>query len=114
MSTPKKKMSVEKKAPVNGEPKIKVGIAWFQRDQWQLLANVSVDRDELEGTYAQWKRNAEKALEQLRQGGLDVVKVHVKIEELMDWCLSQNIPLDANARSRYAAEKLQKLVKRVS
>ena len=107
MSAVKKTKPVKTKFLVNREPKVKVGIAWYKRDQWQLLLDVSVDRDELEATYAEWKKDAEKAVEQLRQGGLDVVKVNVRIEELLDWCQSQNLPVNATARSKFAAHKLQ-------
>ena len=107
MSEVKKKKSVTKKLPVKRTPKTKVGIAWYKRDQWQLLLNVSVDRDELEATYTDWEKDAEKALKQLRQGGLEVVKVPVEIEELLDWCQSRNVPVNGNARSQYAAYKLQ-------
>ena len=65
-----------------------------------------MDRDELEATYAEWKKDSEKVLEQLCQGGLDVVRVNVKIEELLDWCQSQNRPVNAAARSKFAAYKL--------
>ena len=108
MSTLKKKRPVNKKPPENPEPKVKVGVAWYKREQWQLLRDVSLDREEMEATYTEWKKDAEKALEQLQQGGLDVVKVHVEIEDLLDWCLEQNIPVNATVRSRYAAHKLQK------
>ena len=46
-------------------------------------------------------------MKQLQEGGLEVVKVPVKIEELLDWCIGQNVPVNANARSQFAAYKLQ-------
>ena len=114
MSVVDKKKPVKKKSLENPEPKVKVGIAWYKRDQWQLLRNVSADRDDLEETYTEWKKDAEKALDQLRQGGPEVVKVNVKVEELLDWCLGQNIPVNANARSKYAAYQLQQKKKAAS
>ena len=108
MSAEQKKKPGMKKSPVNRIHKTKVGIAWYGPDQWQHLLDVSVDRNDLEATYAEWEQDAERALKQLRQGGLEVVKVHVKIEDLLDWCLEQNVPVNANARSRYMAYKLQK------
>ncbi len=107
MSAEKKKKPSSTKPLVKRVVKTKVGIAWYMPDQWQLLLDISADRDDLEATYAEWERDAKKALRQLRQGGLNVVKVPVEIEELLDWCQSRNVPVNANARSQYAAYKLQ-------
>jgi hypothetical protein len=30
----------------------------------------------------------------------------VEVEQLLEWCKSQNIPVNGEARSRYVAEKL--------
>lgn len=95
----------------NRKPKTKVRIAWYKQDQWQLLLDVSVDRDDLEATYVKWEKAAKQALKQIRKRGLDVVRVDVKIVELLDWCQSENVPVNAQARSQYAAYKLQQLDK---
>ena len=84
-----------------------VGVAWYKPDEWQELLAVSVDKDELEATYDEWVKNAERVIKGLRRQGLHIVKVNVKIEELAAWCQSQNIPVNAEARSQYAAHKLQ-------
>jgi len=70
-----------------------------------------VDRDDLEATYAMWEKAAKRALKQIRKRGLDVVRADVKVEELLDWCQSENVPVNAQARSQYAAYKLQQLDK---
>jgi hypothetical protein len=114
MGKQKKTKSRPEKSPQKPAAKGKVGIAWYKRDQWQLLLNVSADRDDLEPTYAEWYKDAEKTLEKLRQAGLDVVKVNVQIEELLDWCIGQNVPVNANARSKYAADKLHQKEKRTT
>ena len=107
MRTEIKKKPSSTKPPLKRIVKTRVGIAWFTPDQWQILLDISADRDDLEATYAEWERDSKKALRQLRQGGLNVIKVPVEIDELLDWCQSRNIPVNANARSQYAAYKLQ-------
>jgi hypothetical protein len=84
-----------------------VGVAWYEPDQWQQLLAVSVDRDKLEETYDQWVQDAERVIKELRRQGLHVVKVKVKIDELVAWCQSQKISVNGEARSQYAAYKLQ-------
>jgi hypothetical protein len=112
MRAVKTKKVIRKKIAVKPAPKTKVGIAWYSQEQWQLLLDVSADRYELEPTYAEWKKDAELALQQLLQGGLEVVKVYVKIEELLAWCQSQNITINGQTRSQYAAYKLKQIDKK--
>jgi hypothetical protein len=84
-----------------------VGLAWYRPEQWQRLREISVDRGELEDSYQEWLRNAEKAIRELNRNGIQSVKVPLEVEELLHWCQSQNLPVDAEARSRYVTEKLQ-------
>jgi hypothetical protein len=83
-----------------------VGLAWYQPEQWQRLREISQDRNNLEDTYREWVRNAEKAIRELNRNGIQIVKVTLDVEELLLWCQSQNIPVDDEARSRYVTEKL--------
>lgn len=84
-----------------------VGVAWYKPDQWQKLLAVSVDRDKLEETYDEWMLEAERVIKELRRQGLYIVKVDVNIEELVAWCQKKKIPVNGEARSMYAAHKLQ-------
>ena len=68
MHTEIKKKPSSTKPPLKRIVKTKVGIAWYTPDQWQILLDISADRDDLEATYAEWKRDSKKALRQLRQG----------------------------------------------
>jgi len=85
----------------------RVGVAWYQPDQWQKLLAVSVDKDKLEETYEEWVQDAERVIKELRRQGLYIVKVNVNVEELVAWCQKKKIPVNGEARSRYAAHKLQ-------
>ncbi len=86
-----------------------VGIAWYRPDQWQRLRDVSSDADELEDTYEEWLRVAEQKVTKLKARGLRVEKVEVDIERLVLWCNELALELNAEARSRYAVEKLREL-----
>ena len=84
-----------------------VGIAWYRPEQWQRLREISVDQEDLEDAYREWVRNTERAIRELNRNGLQCAKVAVEVEELLQWCQSQNIPVNGEARSRYVTEKLQ-------
>jgi hypothetical protein len=86
-----------------------VGVAWYRPEQWEMLRNASVDKDKLEDTHAEWQKDAERVVKELRQQGFYVVKIDVEIADLLLWCESQEIPLNGEARSKYAAFKVQQL-----
>jgi hypothetical protein len=83
-----------------------VGFAWYGPAQWQRVRDISSDADDLEDTCEEWLRLAEQKLTQLKAGGLRVEKVEVDSEQLILWCNERGLEINAQARSRYAAEKL--------
>jgi len=87
-----------------------VGVAWYRPEQWQRLCEISIDKEVLEATHAEWVQNAERAVQELRRQGMEPVKVEVDVEELLQWCERQHIPVSGEARSRYAAEKLREIL----
>jgi hypothetical protein len=90
--------------------KIAVGVAWYRPEQWERLREISVDKDILEETHAEWVQNAEKAVQDLRQQGMKPVKVDVDVEELLRWCENQHIAVNGEARSQYAAAKVGEIL----
>ena len=89
------------------ESEMVVGIAWYTADQWERLLEVSVDRDELEDSQAEWERSAVGALKDLERLGMRPKKVALDLDELVNWCLIRNLPLDGEARSTFVGEKLR-------
>ncbi|UCH96619.1 MAG: hypothetical protein JSV88_07150 [Candidatus Aminicenantes bacterium] len=107
MSKPKGKKQKHKRASEEGQ--LHIGLAWYRPEQWDLLLKMSVDSDELEPTYEEWLKMAEQRFQEMRQAGIQVEKIDVDMIEMVEWCASENIPLDGEARSGYVAEKLHKL-----
>ena len=89
--------------------KMVVGFAWYRPEQWRRVRDISSDADALEGSYEQWLSLAEQKLKDLSSSGLQVEKVDVHSEQLILWCNERGLEVNAQARSRYAAEKLQEL-----
>src|SRR5437867_4031847 len=85
---------------------VRVGLGWYRPEQWTRLLEVSVDRDALEDTHAEWAKGAAEAMRELRARGVTVEKIDVEVEELVQWCLDRGLMVDSRARSNFAAEKL--------
>ena len=84
-----------------------MGVAWYRRDQWDRLLEISSDRAELEDTYDEWKAVAEENLWNLAQHGYKLCKVEIDVEELLIWCNSQNRAVDGDARTEFTVMKLR-------
>jgi hypothetical protein len=84
----------------------KIGIAWYRKEQWDRLREISTDKSNLEFTFEEWLANAEKMLVDLRAQGLDAFKYEVDVEKLLEWCRAKKIQVNGSTRSQYVTEKL--------
>ena len=85
------------------------GVAWYRAEQWPRLLDVSIDRSELERTYAEWQAVATKGLADLARAGVQARKVDVDVDALVEWCRSESRPVDAAARAAFTALKLKQV-----
>ena len=99
----------KRKRKANDTPGSHIGVAWYRREQWDRLLEISSDRDELEDTYDEWQAMAEENLRKLAQHGYVLHKVDIDVEELLRWCNSQNRSVDGGARSEFTVIKLREL-----
>lgn len=88
--------------------RIILGIAWFAPEQWERLREVSADVDVLEDTHAEWLRSVERAIPDFEQQGIEVERVPVDVEELVEWCATEQRPVDGAARADFATRELQR------
>ena len=91
------------------QDRIVVGFAWYRPEQWQRVRDISSDAPALEDSYEEWLSLAEQKLKELSSSGMRVEKVDVHSEQLILWCNERHLEVNAQARSRFAAEKLQEL-----
>jgi hypothetical protein len=84
-----------------------MGVAWYRRDQWDRLLEISSDRADLGDTYDEWKAVAEENLGNLAQHGYKLCKVEIDVEELLIWCNSQNHAVDGDARTEFTVLRLR-------
>lgn len=86
----------------------RIGLAWFDREQWQRLTEVVSDRSELDDTLEQWERGAKKALKNFARRGQQVEKVPIRVDELLSWCTVRGLVPDGKARAEFVTEILRK------
>ncbi|MFP4668071.1 MAG: hypothetical protein ACOCQI_01010 [Desulfosalsimonas sp.] len=96
-SKSKKKSGYKKDAPIT--------LAWYSREQWELLSQVASDADSMDETFENWQETAENAYRLLLQSGYPVRTVNVDVTELLRWCKSRNRPVDGEARSDFIEER---------
>ena len=82
------------------------GIAWYAPRDWRALRDAAVDPEELETSYDEWLQRCTSSCAELAVDGIAVERVRVDAEELIRWCAEQRLPLDAQARTRFASHKL--------
>ena len=82
------------------------GVPWYGPSDWRALRAAAVDPDELEASYDDWLRLCSMSCAELAADGIVVARIQVAADELIRWCREQRIPLDAQARVRFASQKL--------
>ena len=90
----------------SSEDKVVLGVAWYRREQYDRLLEVSEDRRDLEATYEEWRESAESNLEELQKDGVLIERIDIDVEELLRWCNEQDRPVDGKARAEYTVQKL--------
>ena len=89
------------------QPDLVSGIAWYRREQWSRLREVSADRDRLEDSYDNWLEIAQKAILDTTHTALSPRRVDIDVEDLVAWCRAAGRPVDAAARAEYTVTKLK-------
>ena len=87
-------------------PESVLGLAWYKEEQWPRLLDVSVDGNRLEKTYEQWRRVAQAKFDELKQKGVNVVKVPVEVEDLASWCREMGRVVDGEGRVAYVKNRI--------
>src|SRR3970282_1470560 len=85
-----------------------VGLAWFDRKQWQRLTEVVEDRNELDDTFEQWKQSALEAVQTIEREGQKVEKVHVEVESLVSWCKEKGLSVKGKSQAAYVTQIMRR------
>ena len=99
-------MSKRRRERISGA--LAVGVAWFDREQWQLLLEVAADRPKLDDSFEEWEANARLALSNLKAEGVNAEPFEVRVAELAQWCNERKLPIDGAARAQYVSFMLKR------
>jgi hypothetical protein len=83
---------------------VRVGLAWYRREDYPLILEVMADRREMHCTYDEWLREVEHLEQHLVSEGRTVEHVVIDPERFRAWCDQHNLKPVAKARSRFVAE----------
>jgi hypothetical protein len=87
--------------------RIVTGVAWYRREQWERLREVSEDTDNLDETYDAWLETAERLLRDGIPADVQVEKIDIDVEEVLAWCNVRGLPMNGNSRSRFVSERVR-------
>lgn len=83
------------------------GVAWYRREQWARLVEISSDPGRLEKGYDEWLRTATEGTAALAAAGMTLRLIDVDVEALLAWCTVRGRRVDGPARSEYAAFRVR-------
>lgn len=81
-----------------------VTICFYTLDSYAELRKLADDKKDLCDTYTDWLVEFMKAVEGMREQGLEVVPVTINIAELKSWCQKNKLKNTSASRSKYVAE----------
>jgi hypothetical protein len=82
-----------------------VCLAWYLPEQWDRLRAISNDPHVLEDTYLEWFNGATEYAQKMSENGIQCMKVHVDVEELLEFCRKRRLPIDSSSRAQFATHK---------
>ena len=95
----------QRHGPPRGSAK-QVGLPRFQKEHWPRWLEIADDRETWRTTFEEWQQEVEARAGRLREAGLEVVWIDLEPESFLVWCKSRGYDNDAEARNRFASEKI--------
>jgi hypothetical protein len=83
---------------------IMVAICFYTPDSYTELKKIADDKKDLCDTYTDWLIEFTKAVQRIKEQGLEVVPITIDIDELKNWCKKNKLKNTGSSRSKYVAE----------
>jgi|SRR4051812_7449569 hypothetical protein len=97
---------------IPNHPKVRaVGISWYGRKDYNRARLIMVDRHVLPPTFDEWRKKAGAQESEAKRKGFVVVRARIDPDKFLEWCREKSLPVDAKARTAFAAEVAMKHVK---
>jgi hypothetical protein len=88
-----------------------VGLAWYERQDYQRVLDIMEDAESLPATYDEWLVNAERIESDLQNRGHIVVRAMISSDEFVAWCDARGLKVNAQARMQWAKDVAYRQVK---
>ncbi len=89
------------------DPSRRVGLPWYEPDQYDELRSSLADGSRLPLNYETWRVATEQMEGEVMRSGVEVVRVLIKPAAFAAWCAQHGVESDAATRARYASEFLK-------
>lgn len=84
----------------------RVGMAWYQPEDYHRLRGMMQDAHRLPLNYEGWVISAEQLEREVTRSGVAVIRVRLTPVEFLSWCSARNLTADGAARARFASEAI--------
>ena len=91
-----------KKAP---RQDVVASVVWYTSEEWARVKESASDPEVFENIFSEWEAMAEEALVTVRKAVGTPLKVFVRADELLPWCLARGKENNAAARAEFALAK---------
>lgn len=78
-----------------------LGMAWYYREQWDRIREVSDDRNGMHPDYNDWLKDAQDVEKEWKSKGVTVHKVYIDVNALVAWAARKGLNINGNTRSNY-------------
>jgi hypothetical protein len=85
----------------------RVGLPWYEPNQYAELRSTLADGTKLPPDYETWRVATEQMEGEVRRSGVEVVRVLIKPAAFAAWCTQYGVESDAVTRARYADDFLK-------
>lgn len=92
---------------------VSVGVPWYRKSDYERVRALMVDASRLPVSYGTWRCAALELVERIRRDGRRAVRVQLDPDVFIRWCVANELDLNANARTMFAAEGARRIQEKI-
>ena len=81
-----------------------VAVASYLKEEYEEILALSEDRDMMDDTWDEWRLNSAKRIKQLKQMGLNVERVIIHPDALVEYCKTNRLSIIGKHRAQMASD----------